>query len=233
MPDSPHPDQLQQQSLLEELEQLRHKRDRYQALLKELPELFEGKFRERSRPLLQRNQELVEEGLALRRQIRRALPEPGNGHSALPQGPPAARLPSPAALMGAAGGRGQILVIAGLVLGSLGLLHWWGLQQTPAAPPTAAAPPAAAPGASLSVRSTGPSWIEVRNSDGALLVAELLDGQRRFPLGRGLRIRSGRADLVRIQLTNQPERPLGTVDWIGWTSFEPAAAAAGKPRSQP
>ena len=75
MPDSPDADRLRHEMLEEELEAARRKRDSYQALLKDLPEVFEGKFRERIRPVQQRNEQLLEEGMALREQIRRALPQ--------------------------------------------------------------------------------------------------------------------------------------------------------------
>jgi hypothetical protein len=77
MPDSPDDDRLRHEMLEEELEAARRKRDSYQALLKDLPEVFEGKFRERVRPVQQRNEQLLEEGMALREQIRRALPQAG------------------------------------------------------------------------------------------------------------------------------------------------------------
>ena len=82
MPDSPDADRLRHEMLEEELEAARRKRDSYQALLKDLPEVFEGKFRERIRPVQQRNEQLLEEGMALREQIRRALPQAGVAGSA-------------------------------------------------------------------------------------------------------------------------------------------------------
>ena len=82
MPDSPDADRLRHEMLEEELEAARRKRDSYQALLKDLPGVFEGKFRERIRPVQQRNEQLLEEGMALREQIRRTLPQAGVGGSA-------------------------------------------------------------------------------------------------------------------------------------------------------
>jgi len=77
MAESPHPDRLHHDALRQELEAVQRRRDSYQALLKDLPEIFEGKFRERLRPLQQRNEQLQLEGLALREQIRKALPAAG------------------------------------------------------------------------------------------------------------------------------------------------------------
>ena len=86
MPESPDADRIRHDALEEELEAARRKRDSYQALLKDLPEMFEGKFRERIRPLQQHNEELLQEGLALREQIRRALPESPSSGSLPPAG---------------------------------------------------------------------------------------------------------------------------------------------------
>jgi hypothetical protein len=84
-------------------------------------------------------------------------------------------------------------------------------------------PPVGAP--SISLRTTGPSWLEVRSTDGVLLFSGELNGQRNFPLRSGLMIRSGRADLVQLQVNGQPERKLGSVDFLDWATFRPASPA--------
>ena len=277
MPDSPDADRLRHEMLEEELEAARRKRDSYQALLKDLPEVFEGKFRERVRPVQQRNEQLLEEGMALREQIRRALPQAGvAGSASLPPasetGTTGDRGTDPQEVRkdvgkpaGAAGRRRAAeslrnagvagALAAGLALGLGGLLlaaQPWrsGGGSRPATPPTAPgmatpsaqvpasnatapnatasnASPAAQTGAppagvaSISLRTTGPSWVEVRSTDGVLLFSGELNGQRSFPLRSGLMIRSGRADLVQLRVNGQPERKLGSIDWIGWTTFKP------------
>lgn len=70
-----HSEGMHNEALHQQLEAARRRRDGYQALLKDLPEIFEGKFRERLRPLQQRNEQLMLEGVALREQIRRTLPQ--------------------------------------------------------------------------------------------------------------------------------------------------------------
>jgi hypothetical protein len=92
-------------------------------------------------------------------------------------------------------------------------------------------PPVGAP--SISLRTTGPSWLEVRSTDGVLLFSGELNGQRNFPLRSGLMIRSGRADLVQLQVNGQPERKLGSVDWVYWTTFQPAPPAGPGGGRQP
>ena len=87
-------------------------------------------------------------------------------------------------------------------------------------------PAAPVPQGMLRVRTSGPSWIEVESADGALLFTGELNGQRQFAVGRGLRIRSGRADLVAIQMGDQPERRLGTVEVVDWRPFSPPGSAS-------
>jgi hypothetical protein len=235
MPDSPdtdsaEADRLHQEALEEELEAARRKRETYQMLLKELPEVFEGKFRERIRPLQQRNDQLIEEGQVLREQIRRVLPPPARE--------PAAIAPSREPAVGDAWPRSMpaaMALVALLALGGLALLLQLapGAKLRPAGPAgqgpfagrkeSAASATGSADGvASVAVRTTGTSWVEVRDGNNRILFSNELKGARRFPLGQGLRIRSGRADLVRIQVDGQPERPLGPIDFVDWTRVPPA-----------
>jgi len=273
MSDLPDADRLRHEMLEEELEAARRKRDSYQALLKDLPEVFEGKFRERVRPVQQRNEQLLEEGMALREQIRRALPQVGvSGGASLPPAREAgaatdrgmdprkiredASRPAGAAgvqglraatqslrstgLTGAlAAGLALGLGLGGLLLASQPWRSGGGSRPTdrPAAPgmttpsaqgPASTASPATQTGSppvgvpSISLRTTGPSWLEVRNTDGVLLFSGELNGQRNFPLRSGLMIRSGRADLVQLQVNGQPERKLGSIDFLDWATFRPA-----------
>ena len=60
-----------------------------------------------------------------------------------------------------------------------------------------------------------------------------LNGQRNFPLRSGLMIRSGRADLVQLQVNGQPERKLGSVDFLDWATFRPAPPAKPGTSRQP
>ena len=262
MPESPDADRIHHDALLEELEAARHKRDRYQALLKDLPEVFEGKFRERIRPVQQRNEQLLDKGLALREQIRRALPQaPSAG--ALPPAPIAAaplsaadpsesgsETPTPASRaallrrwrttwLGEGAGSGLAgairipggssraaflvagLALAGLAIGALLPRSNPPRPTTPTLPSPAPAPqatsqPSASSSGSLLLSSKGPSWVEVQTAAGESLYAGLLEGQQTFPLKEDLRIRSGRADLIRMQVGDAAERSLGAVDMIEW-----------------
>jgi hypothetical protein len=256
MPDSPDADRLRHEMLEEELEAARRKRDSYQALLKDLPEVFEGKFRERIRPVQQRNEQLLEEGMALREQIRRALPQAAAtgtsadrdmGRQELREdaGRPveAGWMRRAAASLRSAGVAGALA--AGLALGLGGLLlatHPWSSRegsrpsaQVPRSNPSPAAQPGATPVGvpSISLRTTGTSWVEVRSTEGVLLFSGELNGQRSFPLRSGLMVRSGRADLVRLRVNGKPERQLGPIDFFDWITFRPNAPAGGGAGRQP
>lgn len=90
MSESPDHDRLHHDALQRELEAARERRDSYQALLKDLPDIFEGRFRDRLRPLQQRNEQLLVEGATLREQLRRSLPQ---GRAKPAESPPAAAEP--------------------------------------------------------------------------------------------------------------------------------------------
>lgn len=110
----------------------------------------------------------------------------------------------------------------------------------PAIPPSApvAKAPAPAGPALLVLRSQEPSWLEVRDSQGATLFEGTLQGEKRFPLGQGLRVMAGRPDLVRAAVDGQEPRLLGPINQVIWRSFavtpqraEAAAAAPDSPKA--
>ncbi|KMM17466.1 DUF4115 domain-containing protein [Synechococcus sp. GFB01] len=73
------------------------------------------------------------------------------------------------------------------------------------------------------MRARGEAWLEVRNLQGGkVFVGTLRNGEERIlPLGDGLRVRSGRADLLEVSLAGDPPTLLGTVWDLGWRSFPP------------
>jgi transcriptional regulator with XRE-family HTH domain len=107
----------------------------------------------------------------------------------------------------------------------------------PAIPPSApvAKAPAPAGPALLVLRSQEPSWLEVRDSQGATLFEGTLQGEKRFPLGQGLRVMAGRPDLVRAAVEGQEPRVLGPINQVIWRSFavtqQRAEAAVAAPDS--
>jgi transcriptional regulator with XRE-family HTH domain len=78
----------------------------------------------------------------------------------------------------------------------------------------------------LELVSVEPVWLAVRAQGKQKLVFEgNFQGKKLFPLGKGLELRSGRPDLVKIRLGDQPAKALGSIDRIEWVSIKPPAAA--------
>lgn len=104
-------------------------------------------------------------------------------------------------------------------------------RPAPATPPRSAATPAAtgstppAIGASLLLAARGLSWVEVTTLEGSTLFRGNLQGQKRFPLGSGLRVLAGRPDLVSVQVGTGAARVLGPIDAVVWRRFSPDPTA--------
>jgi len=90
--------------------------------------------------------------------------------------------------------------------------------------------------ARLVLRSQEPSWLEVRNSQGATLFRGTLQGEKSFPLGQGLQVMAGRPDLVRAEVAGQQPGVLGPIDQVIWRSFAAVpgnATATGAAQAPP
>ena len=70
----------------------------------------------------------------------------------------------------------------------------------------------------LQIISQG-SWIEVEDASGHPLYAGILEGERRFSIGPGLRLNAGRPDLVRYRIGKRPIAPLGPIEAVGWRTL--------------
>jgi hypothetical protein len=262
-----------------ELEATRRQIEAYQALLQEVPTVFERKFRERMQSVLERNREIAAESQLLREQLNGALPPGASGEVAQipsdtgrstttkaadpaaldppalePNASKASALRADAAdhapgspegkrerprlwlrsprrrlrplLWGAAG-----ITVLGLSLLTLGPLvrHWPQAQFLKMLMPTPADPNALGP-EELQIISQG-SWVEVEDASGSSLYAGILEGERRFTIGPGLRLNAGRPDLVRYRIGQRPFAPLGAIEDVGWRTLasplnNPAAVPA-------
>jgi cytoskeleton protein RodZ len=145
---------------------------------------------------------------------------------------------------GAANAVVRSLAVGALIVGGGAALVWgWrrfdaGALQTwlpaqPAAPsPARPVPPASplsmppAPG-DLLLSSNAPSWLEVRQVGGAageeVVFRGTFKGERRFPLGEGLKVLAGRPDLVTARLAGKPAQRLGSIEQVQWRTFKTAA----------
>ncbi|MFN6132468.1 MAG: DUF4115 domain-containing protein [Synechococcaceae cyanobacterium] len=103
-----------------------------------------------------------------------------------------------------------------LTLGPVGRQHPLA-QFLRAGTPTPADPNALGP-EELQIISNG-SWIEVEDASGKPLFAGILEGERRFPIGPGLRLNAGRPDLVRYRIGKRPAAPLGAIEDVGWRTL--------------
>jgi hypothetical protein len=223
--------------LRQELETTRERIALYGRLIEDLPGIYEEKFRDRLDPLLERNRQLAEEERTLREELSRRLPgQPAPGRSR-PTLPPAGRargerprfaaVPAVTLLLGLAAG-GALLLAGRLLVQGL----------RPADPPAATLAPPAEPAdqdGSASTLQGGPSvradelllsvdglsWVEVRSLEGERIFVGNLRGERRLPLGKGVRISAGRPDLVTVEANGRPARILGEIDETDWQTFLP------------
>ena len=133
---------------------------------------------------------------------------------------------------------GRLALAAGLLValigaGSAGWQQWhrlqwhrlqwqrqqWQRQQVRQVQP---APPPTQPldkGSQLLLRSSQPSWLEVKTATGKTLFRGSFQGNRGFPLNGGLEVLAGRPDLVRAQLGAGASQPLGRIDQVRWRRF--------------
>ncbi len=130
-------------------------------------------------------------------------------------------------------GGGAVALVTALLQGRLASLQSWRLptpqtERAPVATPPPAPVPKPAPAVEpdqLLLKSTEPSWLEVRDASGGTLFRGTLTGEKRFPLGKGLRVLAGRPDLVTAAVGDTEARPLGRIDQVEWRRFTPATAA--------
>ena len=67
--------------------------------------------------------------------------------------------------------------------------------------------------------ASGVSWLEVKSVGGQSLFRGNFSGERSFPLGQGLRVLSGRPDLVTVRLGKAKPQQLGPIEQVIWRSF--------------
>ena len=68
----------------------------------------------------------------------------------------------------------------------------------------------------LVLRSSQPSWLEVRGSGERVLFRGTLRGEQRFALDQPVRVLAGRPDLVTVVVAGGTPRPLGRIQDIRW-----------------
>lgn len=135
----------------------------------------------------------------------------------LPQGFPLARLRRGAGLLGLS--VGVALVVAAAVAGLQGQRSQMtspvlDADSPASAGPTSAATASSTPSPQVVFRAKEVSWLDVRDAKGSQLYWGLLKGERRFPLGAGLKVLAGRPDLVTVEVAGAPPRVLGRIEQV-------------------
>jgi len=211
--------------------------EEYQRLLKELPGIYEGKFRQKVRAVVQEIRELLDERRALQEQVAHSLAQPPSLPAPVAKTWADVRLPrfglpklsvlAFAALprrrwlwAGAAG----LLLLGLIAAGSRRVAQQGsptGGAKGPVMPQRQLAPGALAP-VHLEARG-GKSWVLVEDLQGRQLFEAILQPgvRHRLSLGAGLRLRSGRPDLLFVAVADQMPRPLGGLSDLQWVVVRP------------
>ncbi len=198
-----------------ELELARRELAALEGALDELPQILEDKFRQRLLALRQINQDLQREQASLRAQLMTS--------------PPPAAAPR------------RLVLLVALGCSALAGLGWsaalqLGFRTSALRQPllnSERLPPVAAPlsNSVLQVQAEGSSWVEVQDlrSHAVLFIGVLEAGQSRtIRLRQGLRLRSGRPDLLTIRIDDAQPQPFGLSQGQDWrTVMPPALRTAG------
>jgi cytoskeleton protein RodZ len=81
----------------------------------------------------------------------------------------------------------------------------------------------------LRLQANEPSWLEVRDANGKTIFEGTLNGERSFPLGRGLEVMTGRPHAVRAAIGPGQATPIGGVNDIRWKRFSPKVLTPAAP----
>jgi len=215
--------------------------EEYQRLLNELPGIYEGKFRQKLRSVAQEIRQLLDERKALQQQVVRALAEirqqkllPASGAASEFSDHPKAkiwiklqihrfrRLPK-LRLMGLSAAAALGLFGSALVIPSL-------FSTRSLAPRGGAstlspqAPPVPSVFTTIQLQALGgESWVLVEDLKGRQVFDAILQpgAPKRLPLAQGLRLRSGRPDLLFVAVGDAVPKPLGDVGDLDWVEIRP------------
>lgn len=76
------------------------------------------------------------------------------------------------------------------------------------------APASSDPSPQVVLNARGVSWLDVQDAKGNQLFWGNLKGERRFPIGAGLKVLAGRPDLVTVRVAGEPPRVLGRIEQV-------------------
>ena len=194
-----------------ELELARTELAALEGALEELPQILEDKFRQRLLALRKFNHQLEREQASLRNQLM--------------------------ASQRAAGVPWRMVLVVALACTGLAGLGWSAARpRVPGSaaalrPPTASRLAAPVSSSILQLQAQGSSWVEVQDlrSQAVLFIGVLEAGQSRtIRLRQGLRLRSGRPDLLTLRIDDGPLEPFGLSQGQDWrTVMPPVLRTAG------
>ena len=75
--------------------------------------------------------------------------------------------------------------------------------------------------ASITITSSEPSWLSIRNSDGSELFEGTLADSKTLPADADVEIYAGRPDLVLISRGDETPKALGTIEQVRWYKLNP------------
>ena len=213
----------------------------YQRLLSELPGIYEAKFRQKLRSVTHEIRQLLDERKTLLEQVRYALADirqpksqpvlvaasefpdyPKSKIWTKLQIPRFKRLPN-LRLMGLSAVATLLLVGAALVIPSL-------FTSRERAPREGAASPSPQPPPVLNASNTiklqargGESWVLVEDLMGRHVFDAILRPglPKRLPIAQGMRLRSGRAELLFVAVGDAVPKPLSHVGDFDWVEIRP------------
>jgi len=236
-------DELEQQ-----VAQAQDELEEYQHMFSDLPAIYEGKFRQKVHTVAQDIRQLLDERRALQDLVAKALVQAldnpllpavkeentTTGVSVAPQKkwsdlhlPRFQILSSPVAALKVKRGSLQFI---GLGFGILFLFFFAGVQilgKRPIAPSprqvsSVRVSDTLLPPASLKIQASGgQSWVMVEDLKGRMVLDVILEpAQSKFlSIKSGLRVRSGRPDLLMIEVDKTAAKPLGKVTDMDWFYF--------------
>lgn len=192
-----------------------------EALIGELPGIYERKFEQQLQPLLEQERLLRQQNVLLLDQLQRALPAAASPRLLAPGPAPGRRSPRYRLALGA-----TVAALAGFGLVQRQLAPGSPQRNPATLGANQVAPQAGGPARAkeLLVITSGPSWIELRDPQGRTVYGALLEGRQRFRLGAGLSLRAGRPELVQVQLGGGPAQALPPGEWWSWHRFQPPGA---------
>jgi hypothetical protein len=237
IPAEPADQEAQIAALEQHVAQAQVELEEYQRLLKELPGIYEGKFRQQLRAVIQEIRELLDERKGLQKQVAHALAQPPLLPAPVVKTWADVRLPrfNPSSLTVLAfaalpgrrwlwAGAAGLLLLGFIAAGSRRLAQQsspTGGAKGPVMPQRQQAPGALVP-LHLEARG-GKSWVLVEDLQGRQVFEVILQPgvRHRLSLGSGLRLRSGRPDLLFVAVGDQVPRPLGGLSDLQWVVVRP------------